>query len=216
MQLNPNIKKDLVEFISDNAEEINNNDFELLYKKIHAHIAGYFTLTLLEAGIDPLRYSDTIYPYYLFGTGIDTFAVPSHIKEIDYGAFETCTSLKEVTFAEDSQLEVIHGAAFQGTALSSIILPKNLKVIGRGAFEYCKNLSRVVINEGIEGIKSIDTWVFRGCENLKKVTYRGSMSRWKEVTVYNWPSDLVVECLDGNLIMQGYAPTYRVTWTEIK
>lgn len=216
MQLNPNIKKDLVEFISDNVKEINNNDFESLYKKIHEHIAGYFTLTLLEAGIDPLKYSDTIYPYYLFDTGIDTFAVPSHIKEIDYGAFESCTSLKEVTFAEDSQLEVIHGAAFQGTALSSIILPKNLKVIGRGAFEYCKNLSRVVINEGIESMKSIDTWVFRGCENLKKVTYRGSMSRWKEVTVYNWPSDLVVECLDGNLIMQGYASTYRVTWTEIK
>lgn len=213
MQLNPYIKKDLVEFISDNAKEINNNDFEPLYKKVHAHIAGHFTLVLLEAGIDPLKYSDTIYPYYLFDTEVDTFTVPSHIKEIDYGAFETCTSLKEVTFAEDSQLEVIHGAAFQGTALSSIILPKNLKVLGRGAFEYCENLSRVVIDEGI---KSINTWVFRGCENLKKITYRGSMNRWKEVAVDNWPSDLVVECLDGNLILQGYAPTYRVTWTEIK
>lgn len=68
----------------------------------------------------------------------------------DY-AFNYCTSLKEVTFAEGTTS--IGEAAFMScSSLSSITLPNSVEEIKKNAFAYCSSLSSVTIGSGIVSI----------------------------------------------------------------
>jgi len=72
-------------------------------------------------------------------TTIKTLVIGKNVKKINYGAFNGCTNLTSVTFANNSNLTEIGNAAFLNTKLSSITLPDKLEVIGSYAFREALN-----------------------------------------------------------------------------
>ena len=80
------------------------------------------------------------------------------IEDGDYendirGAFENCTSLQSVFFAEPSNLEYIgEEAFFFCDSLSSVVLPDSLKSIGLSAFEHCLSLKELVLPQDLQHI----------------------------------------------------------------
>lgn len=91
---------------------------------------------------------------------------------IEDRAFEDCTALREVSFAEaegEAQYKYLEigGNAFMGcTSLVSVALPSRVSVIGWGAFYHCHALREICF--------SPDTYVsgyaFGHCEALERVT----------------------------------------------
>ena len=69
---------------------------------------------------------------------------PSDIEVIDFGAFQNCTVLEEITFS-GSPVVSIDAYAFCNTALISVKLPSFTKSVGKYAFANCKNLTSLVI-----------------------------------------------------------------------
>ncbi len=79
------------------------------------------------------------------------------IPDEEIGVFQGCTSLHEVTFAEDCFLESIESWTFRGCSfLSNIVLPKSLSYIG--------------------------SMVFDGCSYLRTLRYEGSKEEWDAIT----------------------------------
>ena len=70
------------------------------------------------------------------------FLIPSHAKTISSYAFAN-TSLKEVKFEKDSELEIIGNASFRLTNISSFFVPSHVKKIGQYAFKDCHNLEDI-------------------------------------------------------------------------
>lgn len=58
--------------------------------------------------------------------------IPDSVEVIDNQAFNSCSSLKYITFG--SNLERIGRFAFQKTAIESIDIPANVEVIDNFAF----------------------------------------------------------------------------------
>lgn len=131
----------------------------------------------------------------------------SHVKSIESGmygngAFDHCSSLKTITFAEG--LESIGVYAFYAChSLENIIFPDSLINIGERAFAFCTNLSSVTFGEGL---KNIEMYAFDGCTTLwsvyipesvtsigigaflynpglTDVYYAGSESEWKAISI---------------------------------
>ena len=87
----------------------------------------------------------------------------------DY-AFQSCTSLATVTFAEGSQLASIGNGAFSGcSALQSIEIPASVTSIGSNAFQNCTSLAMVTFAKGSQ-LESIGRDVFYGC-NISGIEY---------------------------------------------
>ena len=152
------------EFIEDNIDQIENNQFELLYGIAYTYLegkTGIFTKVLNDAGIDPLPHLTEIPGYYLAWTDtkyfeipnnvqlisefafafteIKTQLIPSNIKVISEDAFYACSKLQEVEIEEGC--EEIAKYAFDGcTKLRTIYLPKSIKLLGKGLFKYNPNL----------------------------------------------------------------------------
>ncbi|MEG1499723.1 MAG: leucine-rich repeat protein, partial [Clostridia bacterium] len=73
-----------------------------------------------------------------------SISIPSTMTSIGFGAFWSCTKLREVVFASNSSLEIIYEAVFHRcTALETIALPASVKVIKTIAFEFCTALKEV-------------------------------------------------------------------------
>lgn len=115
------------EFITTYQKEIDADKWSELYKysrwNDHLVEVGNFTETLLDAGIDPLEYLDSIPAFYLYG----------------------CTHEHEITVPE--QITVIHSFSLCNAAcLTKIYLPKTLKSIEAESFTNCSNM----VNDELE------------------------------------------------------------------
>ena len=138
---------------------IKSKNFENLYSEIsknyNSFTVGKLTAFFYDAGINPLRYMEYIPERYLYNQDIESFNIPhyiteiktrafyrtklkeiyipSNIKIIGEGAFESCKYLINVNIAEG--LQDINSVAFYDCyKLEKIILPKSLKSIGSGIF----------------------------------------------------------------------------------
>ena len=69
-------------------------------------------------------------------------------KVISTGTFYNLRGLRRVVFQPGSQLGVIEREAFRECGLEEIKLPANLAEIGEDAFRGCKNLKRVTFEDG--------------------------------------------------------------------
>ena len=124
------------DFIKNNINLINNNSWEELYDKISdgskwtftpAQVSE-FTLTMLQCGIDPLKYLDYIPSYYLCRVDetwngkefIKEFTIPNNIKNINAYAFKENWTLEKIT------------------------IPKSVEAIDRDAFTDCENLKEII------------------------------------------------------------------------
>ncbi|MDR2791305.1 MAG: leucine-rich repeat domain-containing protein [Tannerellaceae bacterium] len=69
---------------------------------------------------------------------------PSTLRVIGDGAFLNCSSLKNITFSDESSLIEIGNYAFARTGLTSLSLPESLESIGKHAFGNCHDLTGTV------------------------------------------------------------------------
>lgn len=84
-------------------------------------------------------------------------SIPATVEFIGASAFENCTSLKSVTFGENSLLETVENHAFYGCkGLTAVMLPANVENLGAGAFGGCNLLTSIEVENGSESYKSID------------------------------------------------------------
>ncbi len=92
------------------------------------------------------------------------FVVEAGAVRIAGGAFEDCTGIKTVSFADNALIE-IGDNAFRGcTSLGDITLPENVASIGESAFEDCDMLGAVTLSG--DSLKSIGGRAFAGCGSL--------------------------------------------------
>ncbi len=101
--------------------------------------------------------------------------IPANITRIDgaaqpiSGAFTGCALLKNLTFAENSQLTAVEQYAFSGCALEELWLPKTVETIGDNAFARNRYLRTVSFEAG-SGLKHIGGSAFASDTSLVHVS----------------------------------------------
>ncbi len=139
-------------------------------------------------------------------TSLTSITIHSGVTSIGSGAFDNCSSLASVTFAEGSQLTSIGSSAFRDCiSLKSIEIPAGVTSIGDWAFYGCSSLESVTFAEGSQltsigeyvfwdcnsltsisipaGVTSIGEFVFRDCSSLESVTFAEG-SRLTSIGIY--------------------------------
>ena len=100
-----------------------------------------------------------------YGSEIKTVIIGEGVTNIDWYAFEGCSSLTSITIPEG--VTSIDWGAFEGcSSLSSVTLPECLTSIGNSAFSGCSSLSSITIPKGVT---SIENSAFSGCSNLTSI-----------------------------------------------
>ena len=91
-------------------------------------------------------------------TSLQTITIPKTLTEISNFMFYNCSSLINVNFPSDNQIETIGRTAFQNCVLlSEVILPEKLRSIGTRAFDGCASLTDITIYDNVTSI-SIDAF----------------------------------------------------------
>lgn len=150
------------------------------------------TSVTLEDGITAIGYADggcfgsdsnltsVNIPNSVTFIGFDAFSsssltsifIPNSVTEIGGQAFAECTSLKHVTFEENSQLTDIQRSSFVITGIERLRLPASVKSIGRFAFAWCDSLKEIIFPSDSklnEDKDESDIKTIFGCNNLKNV-----------------------------------------------
>lgn len=142
--------KYIAQFLEDNQELINNNQFEELYDNaqtfmIANELQGYFksniTKLLHKAGLEPLNYMSRIPMHFLnYDDNLTKLEIPKNVEKIGIGAFESNFNLKVVIFNEG--LTSITTDAFHNCNINTVVLPKSIELIGTDAFSnnYLENV----------------------------------------------------------------------------
>ena len=89
-------------------------------------------------------------------TALTSIEIPASVETIYGEAFNSCSSLETVTFAEGSQLSEILECTFAETALTSIEIPASVTSIAYDAFSKCQGLASITVANGNEVYESPD------------------------------------------------------------
>ena len=97
------MNKEIKEFIEDNKDLIEENEWDELYEKLDTikpfqlSLIGEFTEILLQAHIDPLEYMKEVPAFYLDRRTVpyESYSLPSSIKGIKAFAFAFTEGLKK-------------------------------------------------------------------------------------------------------------------------
>ena len=145
----------LQEFIEQNIDLIENNDFDVLYDKINSYkFTTMFSEAIIKAGINPLNYMSYVPKRYLYESLIEEIDIPSNIERISKYAFARCYGL------------------------SDVVLPEGLKFIDEGAFMNCCLMESITLPSTLE---VIDYGAFQGCNKLAILYFRGTTDQWLNV-----------------------------------
>ncbi|MBQ8505373.1 MAG: leucine-rich repeat domain-containing protein [Clostridia bacterium] len=99
---------------------------------------------------------------------IKKVTIGANVKTIGNGAFESCTALTSVVFAENSKLTKLGNYAFARCELvKTIQLPNTITSIGMGLFHYCYALETVNIPTSLT---TFGTHTFNSCTSLTTIT----------------------------------------------
>lgn len=153
------LRKEIKEALFEVQDYLKNSDIKSAYIYLNERFdlaadvyVPQVTLALYDAGIDPLRYTDTVPDNFLFGVYtqlssiLDTLKIPSNIKYIGDFAFAH-SSLKEIKIP--NSVFSIGRAAFLDTSITTLQLPRSVEMIDVRAFEGCGNL-KTIFYEGTE------------------------------------------------------------------
>lgn len=217
--INPALK----DFIKDNIELIDDNNFAELYHQSNypALSLGHLSDTLLLAGINPLEYMTTV-PRRFLNNSTDTFelTLPQCIKGINSAAF-SWSCVREVTINDNCEY-IERGAFAYADWLEKININKTtskLKIINEDCFDACVMLKHVELPDSLERLCKR---AFSRCSNLKycsigkntllqeevfansaleTLEYRGTMEEYKIIAatphaLYNSSIEKII-CTDG-------------------
>ncbi len=131
-------------------------------------------------------------------SSLKSIEISNTVKFLGVGAFYSNFSLKNVTFAKNSQFTSIGICTFYGAGLESIEIPSSVTSINEEAFLLCESLQTVTFEEGsqlnkicdsafaecsmLENIKipnsvtSLDSSVFHNCSSLTSITIPSSVT----------------------------------------
>lgn len=90
--------------------------------------------------------------YAFYDTELTEVHFPSTIQSIGNSAFQQCTNLVTITFAENCDNLTLGTYVFVNTGISSITLPNGLKAISSTAFGSCKKLTSITIPASVTEI----------------------------------------------------------------
>lgn len=135
-----------------------------------------------------VKYPVTTINYYAFYgcSGITSITIPDGISFIGEGAFKNCSGLSQVNFNATycTSMGESGGYVFQGCSnFQTLIIGDNVQRIPAYAFAGCSGLNTVTIGSGVtfSGMES-----FRGCGNLTRTNYTGSISQWCNIDFTAW------------------------------
>jgi hypothetical protein len=117
--------------------------------------------------------------------------IPFGVTNIGSGAFAYCVALSEVTIP--SSVTSIGGGAFFGCGMTGVTIPGSVTSLGYEVFGDCA-LTSVSIPESVTNIGSA---AFCECNNLGRVTIRGSVTSVESGLCNNCPSLTNVTILGG-------------------
>ena len=109
---------------------------------------------------------------FLYNTSLESIVIPNNIQYIlggEFGAFEKCFALKDVTFEDNSKLVLIDKSAFASCNLQNISIPKNVVEIRDGAFSLNYNLNLVTFDKD-SVLKSIGEKTFIYSYSLSNIS----------------------------------------------
>ncbi len=87
---------------------------------------------------------------------MESVYIPASVKTIGAYAFKNCFNLKDVTFADGSQVTELGDGSFQSAAFEQITIPASVTSIGFGALDVIFSLTDIFIEEGNTSYKDID------------------------------------------------------------
>ncbi len=195
-----NWREETIEYIKDNLNLIDSNNFTDLYDEVAQDARGNITSLLLEADINPLLYMDTVPAGYLpEQRDVKSITIPGNIKSIGDYAFKGCSNLTSITIPDS--VTSIGSSAFGGcTSLTSITIPDSVTLIGGFTFFNCASLASINIPNSV---KSIGRGVFYKCGLLKTINYNGSKEQWNLINKgpkWKYNSSLkTIHCTDGDI-----------------
>ena len=107
-------------------------------------------------------------------TSIQQIFIPTGVTEIMWNAFQNCSALQTVTFAENSALATIGNSAFNScTSLTTITIPQDVTYIGWHVFNQCTNLINVTL---LGNVTTIDGFAFASCSSVQTLQLQSSPS----------------------------------------
>lgn len=103
------------------------------------------------------------------------FIISKGIKTIDENALENCSSIYDIYFEKEAQIENINKYAFKNmTNLKSIKLPNSIKNLGTAIFFQCIDLEEVVFAVD-STFTTIPAQAFRMCTSLETINIPNSV-----------------------------------------
>ena len=153
--------------VPDKVKEIGNDSLGAVF-------SGCTSLTKISLG----KINEIGHNTFANCVSLETVTIPATVTEIDWAAFEGCTSLSNVIFKEGGNWLTIKSDAFaRCTSLKTLNLPDHIYdiygttgFVQGGAFNGCSNLNKIVIGSGL---KTIGVSTFYGCESLKEIYFCG-------------------------------------------
>ena len=128
---------------------------------------------------------------------IKSVFIPKSIKNIGEWAFCYCSSLIDVTIS-DGVSDIRRGAFEHCTSLENIEIPDSVSHIDQLAFRDCSALSCIQMGHGVSYVGEN---AFKDCKSLKKVYYKGDISRWCGIEFDSYDSNPC--CNKADLFIQG-------------
>lgn len=198
------LKKKTKELIQKYRKLIEHNEFDVLFKKIHAEVVpivtGEFCSVLRSAGINFLEHMSYIPEGCFSGATFEKFTIPSNIEKI-------CCK------------------AFMYSDLQNIVIPSNIKIVEAEGFSACHDLRHVIFDEGCTRLDSycfascdslktislpstlveLDEGIFNGCSDTLTIKYNVTKDQWNKILKHNYTFsgcdvDSVI-CSDGVVIV---------------
>ena len=127
------ISEELKNFIEENADLINNNEFDTVFKKLNRDFSisfqesNTFLNVLYSAGIDPLLYMKKMpMGFMMDNPDVESIKIPSNIVKISNSAFSDCKNLKSVDM-KGLVIEIGRFAFYKCTSLKDIYYAGTIK-----------------------------------------------------------------------------------------
>ncbi|MBR4872337.1 MAG: leucine-rich repeat protein [Clostridia bacterium] len=151
-------------------------------------------------------------------SSLESIVIGNSVTEIGTYAFSGCSKLKEAHIP--GSVVTIQNYAFQACkAMTSVTIEEGVQTIYHGAFNGCTGLTEIVLPHSLKtfGYTAKDTdGVFKGCTNLKKVTFLSANVNITTCTNPHVPAEgAVVYGYDGSTADTYFSAIEGVTFSEI-
>lgn len=95
-------KEEIIDILNNNKENIENGNWEAVYKNINWWERRFFSDFLIENDVDPSTLFKTCVPDYAFAycecSSLQSITLPNSLKKIGMFAFRHCINLTEIKY----------------------------------------------------------------------------------------------------------------------